>query len=102
MWGDKREPATQRRRIRRGQSSMTAHGSDTSTGEKCKKYWRSTVASDQKNVGYHGRKGKKGYQWCSDRKEERKAVMPFNNNIIVLETYLGCYPVISKPREDVR
>lgn len=37
---------------------------------------------------------------CSDGVQEGDATMPLNN--IVVETYLGYYPVISKPREDVR
>lgn len=63
----------------------------------------STAASDQNNTGYHdeGKGDKRGYQECSDRMLKGKAVMPLNN-IIVCETYLGYYPVISKPREDVR
>lgn len=33
---------------------------------------------------------------------EKRAAMPLSNNIIVVETYLGYYPVISQSREDVR
>lgn len=61
----------------------------------------STVASDKKSAGYHWEKDMRGHQRCSDRNQKRKAAMSFSN-IIVVETYLGYYPVISKPREDVR
>lgn len=37
-----------------------------------------------------------------DHEGEEKAAMPSSNNIIVFETYLGYYPVISQSREDVR
>lgn len=42
---------------------------------------------------------------CSDmidHEGEKRAAMPSSNNIIVFETYLGYYPVISQSREDVR
>lgn len=62
------------------------------------KWWRSTVASDKKNVGYHD---EEECRLCSDKRDqEGDSAMPLNN--IVVETYLGYYPVISKPREDVR
>lgn len=46
-----------------------------------------------------------GMEWCSDmmdHKGDKRAAMPLSNNIIVFETYLGYYPVISQSREDVR
>lgn len=69
-------------------------------------WWRSPLASDGMKAGYHGQKQtRRGNGMCSDMVDhegEKKAVMPWSNNIIVFETYLGYYPVISQSREDVR
>lgn len=37
-----------------------------------------------------------------DHEGGKRAAMPSSNKIIVFETYLGYYPVISQSREDVR
>lgn len=56
--------------------------------------------------GYHWKKQtRRGNRKCSDmidHEGDRRAAMPSSNNIIVFETYLGYYPVISQSREDVR